>query len=237
MSDEINQSDAKNQKRMLSRRGVVLGLGMLAASGATFARAPVRKFPAINERNFENLFPHKAGEWTSYDSNALILPPQDDLSRKLYERLLTRVYVDASGAAVMCMAAYSSVQIDDVQVHRPEVCYRVAGFQIKDSRPVEERFGASPLIDARIVETQSRQRSENIIYWTRVGDDFPVDWTAQRLAMLKANIRGYYPDGLLLRLSSIKSDLPEALSDIRRFADALYAAATPQGKKIIFGVA
>lgn len=237
MPDDSDHPTPARKGSAVSRRGILLGAGMLAASGAAFARSPERKYPLINERQFEALLPKECGEWKAHDSDALILPPQDDLSRKLYERLLTRVYVDPSGAGVMCLAAYNSMQIDDVQVHRPEVCYRVAGFEIKKTTPIEERFGGDRLVDARIVETESRQRAENMIYWTRVGDEFPTDWTQQRMAMLRANVRGYYPDGLLLRISTAQPDLQLALSDIRRFANALYGSASANARNILFGTA
>lgn len=237
MSDSDERSAFMKHGLSVSRRGMVLGLGMLAAGGAAFARSPVRKYPTLSKEQFEALFPRVCGEWKAHDSDALILPPQDDLSRKLYERLLTRVYVDPTGAGVMCLAAYNSMQIDDVQVHRPEVCYRVAGFDIKNSTPVEERFGGDRMVDARIVETQSPQRAENMLYWTRVGTEFPVDWAQQRMAMLRANVQGFYPDGLLLRISSAQPDLKLAMADVGRFANALYGAASPKARDIIFGAA
>lgn len=233
---EDGATEATLQTATVSRRNMIIGGALLALGGAAFARAPVRRAPSLTEEAFEATVPTTMGKWTSYDSSALILPPEDDLSRKLYEHILTRIYYDGAGNEVMFLVAYSSIQIGDVQVHRPEVCYKVAGFDILRNRPADIRFDGSPLVKARKVVTESRLRRENILYWTRVGREFPLNWSGQRIAMMEANLGGYYPDGALVRMSSVKHDMQDAMPDFESFGRALWENVPPAGRALLFGV-
>jgi len=187
----------------LTRRNLLMGCAMLAVSGFAFARTPTRRFAAMSDKQFEALFPRAFGDWQSMPASELILPPESELANKLYEHILTRSYQNSAGDVVMFLAAFSSAQIEDVQLHRPEVCYAVAGFKIAKNDPYELRFNDQFVVPARVVLADRPLRAETILYWTRVGDDFPAGWTQQRFAMVKANLEGYYPDGILIRASVI----------------------------------
>ncbi|WP_221230844.1 exosortase-associated protein EpsI, V-type [Sphingobium subterraneum] len=217
-----------------SRRSLLMGCALLATGGVARARMPQRRYPYISKAQLEAMLPKLFRGWHAADSGALIMPPQDELSKKLYEHIVTRVYSNDAGEAVMFLVAYNSRQIDEVQVHRPEVCYRVAGFDILSSTPTNVAIPGGPQVASRVVEAQSMQRKENILYWTRVGKKYPLNWGEQRIAMLEDNVAGYYPDGVLVRMSSIQPRIEDALPKLKRFANDLWASTTPAGRRIIF---
>lgn len=218
----------------VSRRSLLMGCALLVTGGIAQARMPKRRYPYISQKQFEAMIPKSFNGWQAMDSGALILPPQDELSKKLYEHILTRIYTNDAGEVVMFLAAYNSRQIDEVQVHRPEVCYKVAGFDILRSTPISLAFKGGPEVASRVVETQSMQRAENILYWTRVGERYPLNWAGQRMAMLEDNVAGYYPDGVLVRMSTTERAIENALPMLKRFAADLWENTAPAGRQIIF---
>ncbi|MBB5686640.1 exosortase-associated protein EpsI, V-type [Sphingobium boeckii] len=219
----------------MSRRSVFLGGALLATSGLAALREPVRAVKPFSEKEFDALIPRVVGPWTAENSSDLILPPPDQLSQKLYEQLVTRVYLAESKPPVMFLAAYSSIQQNNVQVHRPEVCYPAAGFVITENEPFTLKIAPNIEIPSRFLVAKQSRRSEMMIYWTRVDNKYPLKWSDQRLAMAEANLKGYYPDGVLARVSMIGLDQTEAAETISDFARELEKSATPAGRKILFG--
>ena len=219
----------------VSRRHLMMGVGLLAVSGIAYARKPTRRIARVSDKQFEALFPRSFGEWTILPASELVMPPESELANKLYEHILTRSYSNATGQVVMFLAAYSSVQIDDVQVHRPEVCYAVSGFSIDNNQPYTLKIDDRFTVPARFVDANAPMRQERILYWTRVDDRFPANWSQQRLAMLVSNLEGFYPDGILVRASVINAGEPSAtiLTDFYR---ALTKAASPETLRILYGV-
>ena len=213
----------------------MMGAGLLAVSGIAYARKPTRRIQPVSEKKFEALFPKSFGEWRILPASELIMPPESELANKLYEHILTRSYSNAKGQVVLFLAAYSSVQIDDVQVHRPEVCYAVSGFSIDDNQPYTLKIDDRFTVPARFVDANAPMRQERILYWTRVDDRFPANWSQQRLAMLVSNLEGYYPDGILVRASVINAGEASAtiLTDFYR---ALTKAASPETLRVLYGV-
>lgn len=222
-------------KARITRRHVLMGCGLLALSGLTFARTPKRQFPKIDTKKYEELFPQAFGDWRALPAADLILPPESELANKLYEHILTRSYRNREGDMVMFLVAYSSLQIDDVQVHRPEVCYAVSGFTIQSNTPYDLKINDQLDVPSRVVVARSTLRSETILYWTRVGDKFPSNWSGQRIAMLESNLEGYYPDGLLVRASVIASGKDD-VATLAGFYRDLTAAASPQTKRLLYNV-
>lgn len=221
--------------RGLSRRHLLMGGALLAVSGLALARTPQRRYPDLNDKQFEAMFPPEFGQWRTLPVSELVLPPESDLADSLYQHILTRTYVNREGVAVMFLAAYNSVQLNNVQLHRPEICYYASGFSIDRSAPYEIATGGGGEVPARSVTAKLGSRNENILYWTRIGDDFPQSWAAQRLSMTKANLAGYLADGLLLRLSVIDRDLDKSLRDMSGFVNDLMTGAGPATRKLLIG--
>ncbi len=218
----------------LSRRHILMGAGMLAVAGVAYARTPRRRYADVSEQKFEAMFPKAFAGWHVLPSSELIMPPEGDLTAKLYQHILTRTYVNNAGDSVMFLVAYNSEQVNNVQVHRPEICYAASGFQIRDSQPYALRIDKEESVPARIVRAERVTRTENIVYWTRIGNDFPQTWTQQRIAMTKANLQGFYADGLLVRASTVDNDENKSIATITAFLRDMSAHSPADMRYLIF---
>ena len=234
MSDTVDQPENAEGTASLSRRHLLMGGAMLAVAGATYARMPKRRFENIANAKFEAMFPKTFGKWRTLPASELIMPPEGDLSAKLYQHIVTRTYVNDAREAVMLLIAYNAQQVNNVQVHRPEICYAASGFDIADSKPYEVQVGQGRSIPARLVRAERVTRTENIIYWTRIGDDFPQSWTAQRIAMTKANLEGFYADGLLVRASVVDNDEAKSVTLVSNFLRDLVQHSSPEARYLAF---
>lgn len=187
---------------MLDRRSVVLGLGLTAGAAFSYFNTPRALATPIPKTQFEHMIPDKVGAWRSRKSAELVLPAEDEGQDRLYENLETRIYEGPGLPSMMVLIAYSSIQQNDVQVHRPEVCYPASGFPIEWTRPATLAFGSRKVFARELVADRGGLK-EKILYWVRVGDAFPIGWAEQRLTMAVSNARGVTPDGLLFRVSTI----------------------------------
>ncbi|MGQ3100395.1 MAG: exosortase-associated protein EpsI, V-type [Sphingopyxis solisilvae] len=207
------------------RRSIMVGLGLAAGAGLSYFHTPRAMAAPISEDRFQQLIPARIGGWTSRKSAELVVPAEDEGQDKLYENLETRIYEGEGLPPMMLLIAYSSVQRNDVQVHRPEVCYPAAGFPILWSKPTTIDVGGRKLTGRELVASRGGV-NERIIYWVRVGDEFPIGWAEQRLTMALSNAKGVTPDGVLFRVSMIESDPEVAARALRTFIKAFMAAST-----------
>ncbi|WP_375391712.1 exosortase-associated protein EpsI, V-type [uncultured Sphingomonas sp.] len=221
----------------LDRRMVVIGGALLAAGGVAAARVPHVVARPVRKAELEKLVPRQIGDWRYRDESGLVLPPSDALSDALYSGLVTRTYAAPNRDPVMLLVAYSNKQDGMMQVHRPEVCYPAGGYKLTSTRPVEIPNGLGGTIPANSFSADGISRTEQVLYWTRVGSYFPVSWTRQRLAVMQANIDGVIPDGVLVRISTLAPDMASALPDLTAFAAALVRAAPPVGRRLLANVA
>ena len=216
----------------LSRRKMLLALGMVAASGTAFARMPAPNRPQIDKDKFEGLIPDAIGPWRFATESGVVLPPPDALSDRLYDNLVTRVYTDGSGRAVMFLIAYNNRQDGVLQIHRPEICYPAGGYTLTPTRDTDVRLGGGNILPAKSFVASGRDRDETVLYWTRLGSEFPRRWSDQRLAVIRANLAGIIPDGLLVRVSSLGSEMTTELAMLKGFI-AQFVEAAPAGLRPI----
>ncbi len=195
-----------------------MGAGLAALGGLSLLRDPEPLAKPVKSASFTSGIPDKVGGWTSRPSQQVVLPPQDE-SNKLYENLETRIYEGPGMTPIMLLIAFSAIQQNDIQVHRPEVCYPASGFPIKWSKPTEISYGAKR-IEARELLADRGGLTERILYWVRVGDTFPTSWAEQRLSMALQNLRGRIPDGALVRVSAIENEESPSSDAIMNFIAA-----------------
>lgn len=234
MSEIVDQTENPEGTGRLSRRHLLVGGAMLAVAGAAYARMPKRRFQNIPDAKFEAMFPKTFGKWRTLPASELIMPPEGDLSAKLYQHIITRTYVNDANEAVMLLIAYNAEQVNNVQVHRPEICYAASGFDIADTKPYEVKIGQGKAIPARLVRAERVTRTENIVYWTRIGDKFPQTWTDQRIAMTLANLEGFYADGLLVRASVVDNDEAKSVAQVSAFLGELAQHCAPEARYLAF---
>lgn len=218
-----------------SRRDIIVG-GMLAATaGVAYARAPRHKLASIGPKQLDATIPAQIGPWHYEGSSGIVLPPPDELARLLYDQQLARAYVSPTDPMVMVAMAYGSSQGGMLQVHRPEICYPASGFKLSDTRARGLLLANGKELPTRFFSAHSDTRTEQVLYWTRVGNALPTSWTSQRLAIMASNLRGDIPDGLLVRMSTAMPDPKQGLDTLDRFAKAMLAAAGPVGQRRLVG--
>lgn len=219
----------------LDRRKVVLGLSLAAASGIAQARLPVPVAPRIKEERFTALIPDKVGSFGFDSESGLVLPPSDALSDRLYDNLVTRTYSNAAGQIVMLLVAYNNKQDGVLQIHRPETCYPAGGYSLTSVDPIDVPMAQGNVLPGQIFGANSEARNEVVLYWTRVGDQYPRRWLEQRWAVAEANLRGIVPDGVLVRVSTIGNDFARTTPVLTEFIRDLHRASGQQMRGLLFG--
>jgi len=163
-----------------------------------------------------------------------VVPPEDQLARALYSQLLTRVYADASGAPIMLLVAQSASQTGILQIHRPEFCYTAGGYRLSPSAPHPVQL-AGTVLPALSISATRDARTEQIVYWTRIGNHMPLSWPQQRMAVAMDNLRGFIPDAVMVRVSTYGNDKGAALAVVDEFIQTLMDSVAPQVRRVFVG--
>jgi EpsI family protein len=220
----------------LDRRDFLLG-GALAATAIASALASTILTQAVREAaHLEALVPDRIGRWTRSEQGAILIPTGETLTKQTYDEVLTRLYTSASAAPIMLLIAYGAAQSGATQLHRPEACYPAAGFALTNPADLALRLGGKP-VGARLVTARGNGRSEQILYWSRVGDEFPTSAAAQRWSVIRHNLGGSVPDGVLVRISALRQDMESAIPLLSEFAAALVGASGAKARSLLAGIA
>lgn len=224
-TETTSSSSGANFAKIVDRRSALIGLGFAFGAVVSYLRMPKALAAPIRKSSFERMIPDTVGGWISRKSAEVVIPATDEGQDELYENLETRIYEGVGLPTIMLLIAYSSVQQNNVQVHRPEVCYPAAGFPILWTKPAVLDL-ASRQIPARELVAERGGLKERIIYWVRVGSEYPVGWAEQRLTMAASNAGGVTPDGLLFRVSTIEEAPNFTPSALNEFLKAFVSAST-----------
>jgi EpsI family protein len=200
-------------RRSLLFAGLLLG-GVALSEGLRFAQSANDAIVDV-----EALTPEAIGTWRRIAGPEMILP-QESVGSRFYEQAVTRVYGGEGLPLVMLAIAYGSRQDDRLEVHRPEACYPAQGFELAGGRSIELDLGQDKAIPARYLLARRHDRTEQIIYWTRVGELFPRTSVEQKLAVLRSSLALQIPDGILVRISTLGAK-PEDISVMATFARLL----------------
>ena len=219
---------------LLSRRELGIGALFIAAAAVAAARRPTTNLNLLGKAKLENVIPETIGRWKFVSSSGLVVPPEDQLSRALYSQLLTRVYADPQGRSVMLLIAQSGTQTGILQIHRPEICYSAGGYALSGIRRHVLRLPEGELASVFLSAT-SEAKTEQILYWTRIGRHLPLSWVQQREAVAVDNLHGIIPDAVLVRVSTIDSDASAAIATIDRFVEEMFAAVSPPIRRFFIG--
>lgn len=220
-------------KTPLGRRAVMGGI-LALASGIAYARQPKPSMPVLKKDTFKSLVPGPFGNWQVISDGGVVLPPPDALRDRLYDNLVTRAFQTPGSPLVMMLLAYNNEQDGVLQVHRPEVCYPVGGFQLSDTQKVDiplER-GSVP---ANIFTAEAPGRIEQVMYFTRLGKAFPRSWAEQRIAVVNANLAGDIPDGIMMRVSVIGISRPRAQPILAKFTREFISASPVRLQRLLVG--
>lgn len=183
------------------------------------------------------MVPGEFGDWKEQLNVAvqIVDPEQQATIEEIYTQTLTRNYVHADGYRVMLSIAYGKNQSDNLQLHKPEVCYPAQGFKLESLERVPLNLLDQSISTTRL-ETHLGQRFEPVTYWTVVGDHITTTGVNKKLTEMRYGLRGRVPDGMLVRVSSIDRDSPRAHRIQAEFAAAMVAAIAPEHRARFAGV-
>lgn len=221
---------------MFNRRDLLIGAGCFAAAGASLGLKPHRRMDLLGGTKLDALMPKAFGAWRAEDTGALIAPAREgSLEDKLYNQVVTRAFSRADGAQVMLLIAYGNAQTDLLQLHRPEVCYPFFGFTVVESH--EQTIPVTPqvAIPGRALTATNFNRTEQILYWTRVGEYLPQNGNQQMFARLKSQVQGWIVDGVLVRISTVTPEAEDGLSANLDFARELVKTLDPRVLRPLLG--
>lgn len=202
---------------VLDRRSMIIGAGLGLAGAISVFRTPQPVQSPIPSNIFRDGIPSRIAGWTSRRSTELVLPTLDD-GAKIYENVETRIYEGPNIPSIMFLIAFSSIQHNNIQVHRPEVCYSVSGYPITWTKTTRIEI-LNKQYDGRELVADRGGFNERIIYFVRVADQFATDWSQQRFAMARSYLSGTIPDGVLFRVSMIEEPDQDPSPILRDFID------------------
>ncbi len=224
---------------MIGRRDLLLGAGCVLGAGAAWAMVPRRHVSLLGARHMDAIVPRAFGEWTSADTTDLVAPTEPgSLASRIYGTTIGRIYRQASsGNELMMLIAHGDTQSDDLMIHRPEICYPAFGFSIASSQPVEVGLPGGGAIPSRALVARTTDRTENVLYWTRLGEYFPQNRKEQQFDRLRTALKGEIGDGVLFRLTQDSPDTAGSLAFMRGFAATLVQAMSPGDRAALVGTA
>jgi EpsI family protein len=219
----------------LTRRHALMGLSMIGVAGIAALRMPQTLAKPIESKKFESMIPRTVGKWGVNASSEFVLPPPDSMTERLYDNLLTRAYVAPEERPVLMLIAYNNSQDGVLQVHRPEVCYPVAGYKLSETKILDVPTNGDQTIRGRAFTATAPTRTEHVLYWTRVGPHMPTSWAEQRMAVVKENLKKIEPDGLMFRLSIVSDDAQSALQTMTSFVKEFNGVLDGPARVLLFG--
>jgi EpsI family protein len=220
----------------IDRRDVLL-CGALAGTALISGLASLSlDRPEPQAAQLDALVPDRIGRWTRSDQGGVLIPTGESLTTKTYDEILTRLYTSPSASPIMLLIAYGGVQSGATQLHRPEACYPAAGFALGKRSDLTLRL-AERAVPARLITARGNGRTEQILYWSRVGGDFPASASAQRWSVIRHNLRGSIPDGVLVRISAVDENAASLGLLLREFAAALIEGGGPGTRSLLLGSA
>jgi EpsI family protein len=222
---------------MIARRDLLIGSACLAGAGAAYALTPRHHISLLRGRTVEQTVPRAFGEWVSQDVTDLVAPKiEGSLASRLYGETVGRVYRGGEGGAeVMMLLAHGDTQSDDLQLHRPEICYPAFGFAISQSAVTDLGLGRGVTLPSRRLVADAPDRRETIIYWSRLGEYLPLSRKQQQIDRLRTAIKGDIADGLLARFSVLGPDPASAIGVLERFIPGLVRAVAAEHRDVLIG--
>jgi EpsI family protein len=201
----------------------LLAILMVSAGALAYMATPALKLADQEGKlDLDSAFPEMFGDWR-IDENITIVLPAPDVQAKLdriYNQILSRTYINRRGERVMLAVAYGGDQSDGTSAHKPEVCYPAQGFEIIANRRRSIDIGSRRMVVRQLV-SQLGTRVEPITYWIVTGNKVVTSAIEQKMAQIGFGIRGFIPDGLLVRVSSIDRDTDRAFRTQQNFIQSI----------------
>lgn len=219
-------------------KGLILLAMMTSAAALAVVFKPTAEIAQRDRIDLESMVPGAFGSWRIDPSVVPIAPPPDlqAVIDKTYDQTLSRTYINAEGQRVMLSVAYGGRQDQEMQTHKPEVCYPAQGLQIiqpGNDLQLQTHYGTLPV---RRLVAGAGNRVEPITYWLVVGDQLTQFGLSYRLTTLKYGLTGKIPDGMLIRVSSIGRDADNQYRLQQAFIDEMLGSLNPEARHRLLGV-
>jgi len=205
---------------MIERRDFFLGGIFLIGVGAEGALLLGRRSASAKPVPIDAMLPQQFGQWHARPEAAPLLPQRDAYIDQIYNDYVARCYVKPESEPVILLIAYGKAQGGDIEVHRPESCYPPYGYTMSPSRMVHLDLKGRPVAATALTATIEGS-SQQILYWVRVGEQFPATHWQASLAVAGAALTGRVLDGILVRLSTVGNDAAAGERTLAEFASQL----------------
>jgi len=218
-------------------RALIIFAAIVATSAlAHWATPTTHLSDVLGKPDLEKIFPAEFADWRVDVRAAMVLPsPQTQaILDSIYNQTLTRTYINATGDRIMLSVAYGGDQSDATRAHLPEVCYPAQGFQIT-ANIKSQIVLANRTVSTRLLMSKLGQRNEPITYWLVVGDRVTISRTDQKLAQFRLGLKGLIPDGMLVRVSSIDSDMVHGHQTQAKFLAQMAEVLPEAARDRVFG--
>jgi exosortase B len=210
-----------------SRRAAALALAAGLAMVGTAAAAPALKpHPDPGPPpDLEAIVPSAFGDWRIDPDVAQIAPAPDVQANldRLYRQIVSRTYVNARGEQMMLTVAHGGDQSDALKAHRQEACYAAQGFEIRSLQHAQLSAVGRTIPVTRLHAVRA-DRSEPVTYWFTMGDRVVLGRAERLRAQLESGLAGRVPDGMLVRVSSLSTDVARAHAAQQAFVAAIMGA-------------
>jgi EpsI family protein len=161
--------------------------------------------------NLERMVPTRFGQWHVDESQAVAVADlsANELSDRIYADVLSRTYVNKAGDRIMLAIAYGKDQSESLQVHTPEYCYPAQGYSIGEpTLAMFDLAGRQHSIVRLVAKGNGGARIEPVSYWVVMGDHVVTHGQKQRRNVrFFYGFKGYVPDGVFFRVSSLGGDV------------------------------
>jgi EpsI family protein len=221
------------------RRDMLIGSACLVGAGAAYLAVPRQHVSLLPQGgSLDRIVPRAFEGWASQDVSDLVAPKiEGSLASKLYSETVGRLYSRSSGGGgdIMMLLAYGNTQSDDLQLHRPEICYPAFGFAISQTAPINLPLGGGVSLPSRRLVADAPDRRETIVYWSRLGEYLPVDRKEQQFDRLRTAMKGVIADGILARFSVLGADPAVGVEALVQFIPALVRAVQSNRRDVLIG--
>lgn len=220
---------------MWTRRQLLPALAMFATAGGAVLLRP-HEVPPDKQLQLEAIVPTQFDAWTMLPNARIIQPStSDDLEHEVYSQELARSYVNPDRSVIMLLIAYGPSQSGYLQVHQPEICYAAQGFRVRSLGGYQLPLTGGHALPLTRLATYREGRPEPLTYWMRVGDDIPQTQIQRLLTKFRMGLVREIPDGLLVRVSSISTNLDQAFALQDEFIRDLLRAIAPPNRQFVVG--
>lgn len=219
------------------KRQIAIFLTCIFTAAICYLITPNKQLASDYPVNIEKLIPLAIPGWSELNDAQVQIVASPELEKKvnsIYSQVVSRRYVSADGHIIMLSVAYTKDQRDNSgqQSHKPEICYPAQGFEILNRNKVVLSGSKTPVVQ---LETVNQDRFEDVTYFITIGN-VVVDGNIQtKIAQMKYGLRGYIPDGLIFRVSSVDRDTARAFKLQEQFIYELFKN-LPAGAERIFPV-